>query len=63
MIKNKDILFMSAMTLITVFAWIVFDVYHVAVTSTITQVQQQLIKPLHPKINQVTLEKIKLRHQ
>ncbi len=59
MMQNKDMLIVSVCTLITVFAWIVFDVYHASVTSNITQVQQQLIAPLNPKFNQLTLERIK----
>ena len=47
MMQNKDLLTISIFTLITVISWIVFDVYHAAATSTITEVQQQLMTPLN----------------
>ncbi len=45
---NRDILILSVFTLITVSAWIAFEVYHAATTSTVTPVQQELLKPLNP---------------
>ena len=57
--QNKDLLVISIFTLITVMAWIVFDVYHTAVTSTITEVQQKLMTPLDPKINLSTIQQLK----
>lgn len=61
MTANKDLLYISIFSFITVLAWIVFDVYHAAVTSTITDVQQQLITPLNPKFEETTLRNIELR--
>jgi len=61
MIEQRDILILSICTVITVFAWIVFDVYHAAATSQITQVQQKLIFPLDPTLDASTLETIKTR--
>lgn len=61
--QNRDLLLISIFTLITVFAWIVFEVYHSAVTTTITQIHQKLINPLDPKINEATLNAIRQRHQ
>lgn len=57
--RNKDLLVISIFTLITVMAWIVFDVYHTAVTSTITEVQQKLMTPLDPKINLSIVQQLK----
>jgi cell division protein FtsL len=59
--QNKDTLIIAVFTLITVLAWIVFDVYHVAVTSTITEVQQKLLTPLDPKISDQVLSNIRSR--
>lgn len=63
MTQNKDLLYISIFTLITVLAWIVSDVYHAAVTSTITEVQQKLISPLDPKLDEATLINVQLRGQ
>ncbi len=60
---NKDLLYISVFTIITVLAWIVFDVYHTAVTSTLTEVQQKLIAPLSPKLNETALTNIRQRLQ
>lgn len=55
--SNRQTLFLSIFTFITVLAWIAFDIYHAAVASTITPVQQELIKPLEPTFDtQVVLE-------
>ena len=59
--NNKDWLTVSIFTLITVTAWIVFDVYHAAVMSTITEVQQRLTTPLNPKLNPEILSQIRQR--
>lgn len=59
MMNNKDMLVISIFTLITILAWIVFDVYHAAVTSTITEVQQQLMTPLNPKLNTQALKNVR----
>ena len=61
MMERKDLLYVSIITFITVFAWIIFDVYHSAVTSTLTDVQQKLVSVLNPKIEESTLEKIRER--
>lgn len=55
--SNKQTLLLSIFTFLTVLAWIAFDVYHAVTTSTITPVQQELIKPLTPRFDtQVILE-------
>lgn len=58
MMHSKDMLIISIFTLITVMAWIAFDVYHAAVTSTITQVQERLITPLDPKLDTSVLNRV-----
>ncbi|MEK7166280.1 MAG: hypothetical protein AAB874_05735 [Patescibacteria group bacterium] len=61
MTQNKDLLFISIFTMITVMAWIVFDVYHAAVTSTITEVQARLIAPLSPKLHDGAMKFVQAR--
>ncbi len=61
MIQQRDLLILSVFTFITVFIWIVTDVYHAVVTSQITEVQQQLIMPLNPKIDEVVMQNIRSR--
>lgn len=58
---NKDLLTIAAFTLITVLSWTVAEIYHAATTSQITQVQQRLIFPLDPKLDQITIQKIRQR--
>lgn len=60
---NKDILIVSIFTLITVFAWIVFGVYHAAISTEITPTQEELAKPLNPQFDQNVLSKIRERGQ
>ncbi|MFH0863563.1 MAG: hypothetical protein V1858_00530 [Candidatus Gottesmanbacteria bacterium] len=55
--SSKQILFLSIFTFLTVLAWIIFDVYHTITASTISPIQQDLIRPLDPKFdNQLILE-------
>jgi len=55
--SDKQTLFLSIFTFLTVLAWIAFDVYHAVVSSTISPIQQQLIKPIDPKFDtQVILD-------
>lgn len=61
MSRSKDLLLISIFTLITVFAWIVFEVYHTAVTSTITEIQQKLTTPLNSKLDPATLNYVRQR--
>lgn len=61
MMQQKDWLAIAIFTFITVFIWIAADVYHAVVTSQITQVQEELILPLNPKIDQVAIDNIRKR--
>ena len=55
---GKEMLILSIFTVLTVLVWIVYDVYHAATTSTITPIQQELIKPLTPNFDHETIIKI-----
>ncbi len=61
--SSKQILFLSIFTFLTVLAWIGFDVYHAITTSTISPIQQELIKPLDPKFDTATISKLKEESQ
>lgn len=63
MLQQKDILVMAIFTFLTVFVWIVTDVYHAVVTSQITEVQARLIRPLDPSFNQNAIDMIRSRQQ
>lgn len=55
--SNRQILFVSFLTFMTVLAWIGFDVYHVLTTSTVKTIDQEMIRVLEPRFDtQVILE-------
>ena len=56
---NRQILFLSLLTFLTVLAWIGFDVYHVVTTSTIKAIDQEMIRPLDPKFDTNTILELK----
>ena len=57
--SNKQILYLSIFTFLTVIAWIVFDIYHATTTSTVTPVQEKLIVPLTPTFDMEVISKLK----
>lgn len=57
--NRKDLLFLSIFTLLTVIAWIIFDAYHAATTSTITTVEEKLMEPLNPHFNQELITRLR----
>lgn len=56
---NRQILFLSLLTFLTVLAWIGFDVYHVVTTSTIKTIDQEMIRVLDPKFDTNTILELK----
>jgi hypothetical protein len=52
---RKEWLILSFLTFLTVLAWVFFDVYHAATTSTITPIQEKRMKPLSPKFDEMTI--------
>ncbi len=56
--NKKELLILAIITLIVVISWIIYDIYHIKVTSTITPVQQELMKPLTPTFDHDTIVKI-----
>lgn len=63
MIKQRDLLIIILMTFITVTAWIGFNIYHIAVTSTIGEELQTQISPINPVFDVNTINKLKKRDQ
>ena len=61
--SSKDWLVLSIITFLTVAAWTTYDIYHAAVSSTITQVQEQMIKPIDPTFDIETLHTIESRSE
>lgn len=61
--SSKDLLILSILTFITVIAWIIFDVYHAATTSTITPFQKELIEPLKPTFDQEIILRLEKRKE
>lgn len=61
--SNRDLLILSILTFITVVAWIIFDVYHAATTSTITPFQKELMNPLEPTFDQETILRLRKRNE
>lgn len=63
MFKRKDVLFIFLLTFITVAAWIGFNIYHIVVTSTISEEIQEQITPINPNFDTATVNKLKSREQ
>lgn len=61
--SNKDWLMLSIVTFLTAAAWTVYEVYHQAVASTITPVQQEITKPLDPTFDLDTLKALEGRDE
>lgn len=57
--SNKQVLYLSIFTLLTVVAWIVFDLFHATTTSTITPIQEKLIAPLNPTFETEIISRLK----
>ncbi|HLB60777.1 MAG TPA: hypothetical protein VJL83_04200 [Patescibacteria group bacterium] len=61
--NSKEWLFLSIVTFLTVMTWTVYDVYHAAITSTLTPYQQTLLKPLDPAFDSNVLDRIEQKEQ
>jgi hypothetical protein len=60
---SKDWLLLSIVTFLAVASWTIYDIYHAAVTSTITPVQQEMIRPLDPTFDLDTLRTLQSREE
>lgn len=61
--KKNDVLFILISTVILAFAWIVFNIIHENVTSTITQTVTSEIAPIQPTFDKKTIDALKQRAQ
>ncbi len=59
--SSKDWLVLSIITFLTVAGWTVYEIYHAAITSTITPVQEEMTKPLDPNFDLDTLRDLQSR--
>jgi len=58
---NRDLFYVSILTLLTVLTWIAFDVYQALTQYTLPKVLQEQMRPLTPKINQAKIKKLEER--
>lgn len=61
MIKQRDLLIIIFMTFLTVVAWVGFNIYHLSVTSTISDELQIQIAPINPNFDINIINKLKSR--
>lgn len=61
--KQKDILFLAISSFALIVLWIIFNVYHNVVTSTISQSLIVQIAPIKPDFDIKTIENLKQRKQ
>ena len=60
--SSRDFLILSIFTFLTVAAWIIAEAYHAAVTSTITSVEEKLMKPLEPSFDQKVITQVREKY-
>jgi hypothetical protein len=58
---KRDMLIILLMTFITIAAWIGFNIYHIIVTSTISEELQAQITAINPNFDLDTINKLKSR--
>ncbi len=63
MFKRKDSLVILWLTFITVIAWIGFNIYHISVTSTISEELNKQIIPIDPNFDMNTITKLSGREK
>jgi len=61
--NTKEILIISLIIFLSIFAWVLMDIYHNSITSTITKKQEEQIKPLTPKFDNAIIEGLKKREK
>lgn len=59
--KQKDIIFILVPVVIFVIAWVVFNIYHSAARSTISEIQKANLVPISPNFDTKTISEIKAR--
>ena len=59
--KQKDILFILGSSFVVVVAWIGFNIYHIYVTSTISEEIQVQLSPINPNFDKDMIRELKTR--
>ncbi|MGI8419306.1 MAG: hypothetical protein ACR2LN_01530 [Candidatus Levyibacteriota bacterium] len=59
--RRKDILFILISSFIVVVAWISFNIYHIWITSTVSETIQPQLAPINPVFDPVTIQDLKKR--
>lgn len=59
--QNRELLFISLFTLLTVIVWVSIELITTTRTSTITPQMQQLLTPLSPKIDTEVIDILSAR--
>lgn len=59
--KQKDIIIILTFTCIVAVAWIIFTIYHISVTTTISDTLFNEITPINPTFNQKVIDELKNR--
>lgn len=61
--KQKDILFILISSFVVVIFWIGFNLYHIWVTSTISENIQLQLEPIDPTFDKNAMQQLRLREQ
>ncbi len=61
--RRKDILFILGSSFVVVVAWIGFNLYHIYVTSTISEDIQVQLTPIDPTFDTAIIQNLKSREQ
>lgn len=61
MVSRKDLFLLSILTLITAIGWIVFDIYHASVDTTIPPEIEEQLTPITPTFERKVVESLKNR--
>ncbi len=61
--NRKEFFVLTLITFFTVIAWIIFDLYHAKLTSTISVNQKRQIVPLTPTFDNDIIKKLKNREE
>lgn len=61
--RQKDILFILGSSFVVVVAWIGFNLYHIYVTSTVSEEVQVQLTPINPQFNDDLIRELKSREK
>jgi hypothetical protein len=61
--RQNDIFYILVPSFVLILLWIVFTIYRSAISSTLTQTQVTLLKPLSPTFDITVIEQLKKRQR